>query len=167
MLVPGPIGPKPTVGGRPANGALTTGGRWVPSSESRFINTPPKIERQFKSSNFCLREIWVSDPGTGPIGFVSKFRAVSLYLWFRNSDVDAEQTQIDFWDTPSKNSLKPARILLGHTPVTRTLLTTPFINGRCPLVLLSIFFTERLPDFLSAVYWERKQNVGGAPAVCQ
>jgi len=40
--------------------------------------------------------MWVSDPGTGPIGFVSKFCAFGWYLCVRNTDLDPDRTKIDF-----------------------------------------------------------------------
>jgi len=45
---------------------------------------------------FVVREIWVADPGTGFIGFVSKFRGLWWYLCVRNSDMDPDRAKIDF-----------------------------------------------------------------------
>ena len=40
--------------------------------------------------------MWVSDHGTGPIGFVSKFCAIWWYLCIRNTDLEPDRTKIDF-----------------------------------------------------------------------
>jgi len=49
--------------------------------------------------------MWVSDPGTGPIGFVSKFRAVWWYLCVRNTDLEPDRAKVDFGTPlPKKNS---------------------------------------------------------------
>ena len=72
-----------------------------PAADRPLTHTrmPRKIRTPIKKFKLFFREIWVSDPGTGPIGFVSKFRAVSWYLCVRNSDMDPDRTNIDFGTT--------------------------------------------------------------------
>jgi len=57
--------------------------------------------------------MWASDPGTGSIGFVSKFCAIWWYLCVRNTDLDPDRTKFDFGTPLPKKVLKYARILLG------------------------------------------------------
>ena len=54
--------------------------------------------------------IWVSDPWTGPVVFVSRFRAFWWYLCVRNTDLEPNRAKIDF----GAPLLKYARILLGN-----------------------------------------------------
>ena len=58
-----------------------------------------------QKSNYFLGKIQFPEPGTGPIGFVSKFRAVLWYLCVRNSDMDPDRTKIDF-GTPLPNKIQ-------------------------------------------------------------
>jgi len=67
---------------------------------------PAKFGHQLKSSNFFFREIWVSDPGTSPIGFVSKFCAIWRCLCVRNTDLEPDRTKIDFGTPLPKKSSK-------------------------------------------------------------
>ena len=69
---------------------------------------------QIKKVKLFFREIWVSDPGTRPIGFVSKFRAFWWYLCVRNTDLEPDRAKIDFGTPLPKKVLKYARILLGY-----------------------------------------------------
>jgi len=73
-----------------------------------------KFEHQIKKLNLLFREAWVSDPGTGTIGFVSKFCAMWWYLCVRISDMEPNRAKINF-GTPLATifCLKYARILLG------------------------------------------------------
>ena len=82
---------------------------------SEFIyHSPWKIRTPIKKFKLFFRVIWVSDPGTGPIVFVSKFCGFWWYLCVRNTDLDPDRTNIDFGTPlPTKTILKHARILLG------------------------------------------------------
>ena len=51
-------------------------------------------------------ESWVSNPGTGPDGFVSKTYAILMYLCVRSSDMHPERTEIAFETPLSKRNLK-------------------------------------------------------------
>ena len=67
-----------------------------PASAHHSLSNSPKKRTQIKKSNSVLWEIWISDPGIGPIGFVSKVRRIWLYLFVWNSDMDPDRTEIDF-----------------------------------------------------------------------
>jgi len=83
---------------------------WRPWCGSTYLG---KSGHQLKSSFLFFRGIWVSDPGAGPIGFVSKFCAIWWYLCVRNTDWDPDQTKIAFVTPLPPKNLKYARILLA------------------------------------------------------
>ena len=58
--------------------------------------------------------MWVSDPGTGPIGFVSKFLPAWWYLCVRNSDMDPDRTKIDLGKLLELKSMPKLEILNCH-----------------------------------------------------
>ena len=75
-------------------------------NEKRSKEAVVKIENKRKKSNCLFREVWVSDPGTGPFGFVSKCCAVLRYLCIRKTDLDPDRTKIDLGTPLPKKSLK-------------------------------------------------------------
>ena len=80
-----------------------------------YIHPQQKTDTNFKKIIF-VKEIWVSDPGTGPMGFVVKFCAIWWYLCVRNSDMDPDRTKTDFGTPlPTKTIQKYIRILPGYT----------------------------------------------------
>lgn len=62
---------------------------------------PKKIKRQFKSFNFFVLEIWVSDPRTGPIGFVSEFCVYVRVFMCPEPRYGPGSAKNRFWNTPS------------------------------------------------------------------
>ena len=86
-------------------------------------NTSNKSNTKLRNNNLVVRQVWVSDPGTSPIGVGSKFRASLWYLCVRNSDMDSGRTNIVLGThthvhTPNKNNVwDDARLLLGITDI--------------------------------------------------
>jgi len=87
----------------------------MPTLSYYFENlaSPPEFEYQLKRFKLFFREVWVSDPGTCPIGFVSKFFVFWWYLCVRNTDSEPNRAKDDFGTPLPKKILKYARILLG------------------------------------------------------
>jgi len=83
---------------------------------------PRKIRTPIKRFKFFVREIWVSDPGNGPIGFVSKFRAVWWYLCVLNTNLESNQAKIDLCKPLPKESSKVCPNSAGYIKIKSTCL---------------------------------------------
>ena len=59
-----------------------------------------------QTNQTLCRDIWVSDPGTGPTGFVSKFCAIWWYSFVRDPDMDPDPTKLDFGTPLLKTKLQ-------------------------------------------------------------
>jgi len=87
----GPFEPKPSAAGHP-RGRTGAGGRWAELRNMNRNNNIGQWNTQ-KTSNRNSKLRLVCDPGTGPIGFVSKFHAISWYLCVQNSHLYPDRTK--------------------------------------------------------------------------
>jgi len=77
--------------------------------------SPAPNQTAIQKFNLLWGESWVSKPGTGRIGFVSRFCAILWYVCVRKSDMDPDRTEIDFGTPLPKQVRKYARILSGES----------------------------------------------------
>ena len=85
---------------------------------NHYTHMPSKLRTSIVKVMF-VQELWLSDPGTDPIGFVSKFTTSLWYLCVHGSDVDPELTEITFWAPLPTNKLKECSKLAGTSLNTR------------------------------------------------